>query len=507
MNFVIIAVDCLRADRLGCCGYHRNTTPFLDSMAEESHLFEQFFAPAIPTQPSFTTTFTGQLPTTHGIVAHRGRWHLDDSAPFLPEILKQHGYATAAVDNLADQHQPWFSRGFDTYLNPRQPGTYPDCFLYNEAAINWLEHHGQDPFLLCLHYWDPHTPYMPPPHYRSLFYEGDPTTANRGSLDRFYNRPLRDWWVSDWLDRMAAEWPNAQGKHITDLEFVRSQYDAEVRCADDGIKELTEALDRLGILDDTAILVYGDHGEELGEHGVFFDHHGLYDTNIHVPLLVKWPEGDRRGKRHRGLVQHTDIAPTLLDAAQVTIPPEMDGFSLVPVLETDAQLQEKRLLLSVECTWMGKWAVRDENWKYIRARVPDFYNGPMEELYDLKEDPGEQHNLAEKVPEIARQQRDKLESELWIRLAKGGHTEDPVLSHGITLGKGMYEGQEKGSIGRFMKGGFDFELLPDWLFFLKKGPIHKFWKMLPPGFRSGAGKLLARGFTAKDEKSPSEKDP
>ena len=156
---------------------------------------------------------------------------------------------------------------------------------------------------------------------------------------------------------------------------------------------------------------------------------------------------------------------------------------------------------------IGLPSIKDENWKYILARVPDFYNGPMEELYDLENDPGEQHNLAGEAPEIARQQRDKLESELRIRLTKGGHTRDPVLSHGITLGKGMYEGQEKGSLGRFMKGGFDFELLPDWLFFLKKGPIHKFWKMLPPGFRSGAGKLLARGFSAKDKKSQSKTAP
>ncbi len=422
MKFLMIAVDSLRADRLGCYGYARPTTPFIDTFAGHSAVFENCYAPSIPTQPSFTTMFTGQWPTSHGIVAHRGRWSLGGNAPFLPEFLQRAGYATAAVDNLAVHHKPWFSRGFDVCLNPRESGTYPDCFRFNELAIEWLKARGREPFFLFVHYWDPHTPYMPPRRYRDLFYSGDPTVENRGSLDGFYRRPLRKWWTSGWLGQMASEWPDAAGAQITDIEFVRSQYDAEVRCVDDGIQELLGVLDELGIAEETAVFIFGDHGEELGEHGIYFDHHGLYESDIHVPLIVRWPGVDFNGTRVRSLVQHTDLAPTVLEGAGLPVPHKMDG----------------RSMLRQECTWMAKWAVGEGGWKLIVAREPDFYGNPMRELYDLNGDPGERHNLAREMPEITREMGEMLASELSRRLARGGRTEDPVVAHGITLGKEMF---------------------------------------------------------------------
>ena len=484
MNFLLIAVDCLRADRLGCNGYHRDTTPFMDELASQSALFERCFAPAIPTQPSFTTLFTGQLPTTHGIVAHRGRSQLAPDAPFLPEILQQHGYATVAVDNLADHHQPWFARGFESYFNPREPGTYPDCFLYNRAAIDWLKYHRREPFFLSIHYWDPHVPYMPPAKYRNLFYDRDPTATNPGSLDRFYERPLREGWVGDWLDRMAAEWPGAAAKQITDIEFVRSQYDAEVRCADDGVRELITALENLGLLEDTAVILLGDHGEELGEHGIFFDHHGLYDSDIHVPLMIRWPKQDSAAGRFNDFVQHADLAPTILQVAGIPIPDEMDGTSLTPLMQSETEALEERVLLTVECTWMAKWAIRHDGWKFIQARAPDFYGGPMQELYDLTADPGEQRNLADQQPQKLADCQRLLEDELSDRLATAHRREDPVTAHGITLGAKMFESRAAPSLRTFYEGGFDFELLPERYRFLKRGPIHRLWKSLPSSIRT-----------------------
>ncbi len=438
MKILMIAVDSLRADRLGCYGYDRPTTPFIDTLAGHSTVFENCYAPSIPTQPSFTTMFTGQWPTTHGIVAHRGRWSLGESAPFLPEYLQRAGYATAAVDNLAVHHKPWFSRGFDVCLNPRESGTYPNCFRFNELAIEWLKARGREPFFLFVHYWDPHTPYMPPGRYRDLFYSSDPTVENRGSLDDFYRRPLRTWWPSGWLGRMASEWPDAAGAQISDIEFVRSQYDAEVRCVDDGIQELLGALDELGIEEETAVFIFSDHGEELGEHGIYFDHHGLYESDIRVPLIVRWPGVDFNGTRVRSLVQHTDLAPTVLEGAGLPVPHKMDGRSMLPFIRGEADAGIGELLLTQECTWMAKWAVCEGGWKLIVAREPDFYGNPMLELYDLNGDPGERHNLARELPGRTQEMGEILASELSRRLARGGRTEDPVVAHGITLGKEMF---------------------------------------------------------------------
>ena len=434
----MIAVDSLRADRLGCYGYDRPTTPFIDAFAGGSAVFDNCYAPSIPTQPSFTCTFTGQWPTTHGIVAHRGRSALCERAPFLPEFLQRAGYATAAVDNLAAHHKPWFARGFDVCLNPREAGSYPECFRFNELAVEWLKAHGREPFFLFVHYWDPHTPYMPPVAYRNLFYAGDPTVENRGSLDEFYRRPLRSWWPSGWLGRMASEWPDAAGAQITDVGFVRSQYDAEVRCVDDGIRELLGAIETLGIAEETAVFIFSDHGEELGEHGVYFDHHGLYESDIRVPLIVRWPGVEVDGRRIRSLAQHTDLAPTVLDGAGLPVPRGMDGRSLLPFIHGGSDREEGELLLSQECTWMAKWAVCEGGWKLIAALEPDFYGNPMRELYDLDRDPQEQRNLARELPDKTREMGDILAAELSRRLARAGRNRDPVEAHGITLGREMF---------------------------------------------------------------------
>jgi arylsulfatase len=440
MNFLLIGIDSLRADRLGCYGYHRPTSPFLDRMAGEGICFDNFYAPGIPTQPSFTTLFTGQLPTTHGVVAHRGNWALDDEAPFFPEILSRAGYETGAVDNLADHHQAWFSRGFEDYINPREKGTFPSCHAFNSAAIEWLTHKRNKPFLLFVHYWDPHTPYMPDPKYRSLFYEGDPTVQNEGSLAPFYERPLMDWWTTKWLDVMAAEWPGARGKQITDIEFVRSQYDAEVRCADEGVEALVGQLDVMGLLDETMVMVFGDHGEELGDHGIYFDHHGLYESDIKVPLILHRPGGTACGRRVESLVQHSDLSPTILEAAGLTCPDSIDGRSILSLLDDgDCRTARENVLLTEECTWMAKWALKTERWKLIASRAPDFYGKPARELYDLHSDPGEQVNLWEEYQEKGKELEDQLEELLWRRLEKAGRSEDPVLKHGITLGKKMFE--------------------------------------------------------------------
>ena len=434
----MIAVDSLRADRLGCYGYGRPTTPFIDAFAGRSAVFENCYAPSIPTQPSFTCTFTGQWSTTHGIVAHRGRWSLGKNAPFLPEFLQRAGYATAAVDNLAEHHKPWFSRGFDVCLNPREAGSYPECFRFNELAVEWLKAHGRKPFFLFVHYWDPHTPYMPPVAYRDLFYSSDPTVENRGSLDEFYRRPLRSWWTTGWLGRMASEWPDAAGAQVTDVEFVRSQYDAEVRCVDDGIQELLETIEKLGVAEETAVFVFSDHGEELGEHGIYFDHHGLYESDIRVPLIVRWPGVADEGSRIRSLAQHTDLAPTVLEGAGLPVPRGMDGRSLLPIIRGGSDRDGGELLLSQECTWMAKWAVCEGGWKLIAALEPDFYGNPMLELYDLSGDPSEQRNLARELPDKTREMGDILAAELSRRLARAGRTRDPVEAHGITLGSEMF---------------------------------------------------------------------
>ncbi len=166
MNILLITVDALRADHLGCYGYKHPTSPNIDALAAQGVLAERMFCPGIPTQPSYTTIYTGQHPITHGIVAHGGgsRARLSEDAPFLTEALVSAGYTTCAVDTLL-QERPWFGRGYEYYINPGVRRTLMigiTCEEINARTISWLRTQAEEPFFLFLHYWDTHTPLTPP---------------------------------------------------------------------------------------------------------------------------------------------------------------------------------------------------------------------------------------------------------------------------------------------------------------------------------------------------------
>ena len=172
MNILLVALDTVRADHLGCYGYGRATSPTLDRLAGEGARFERFYAPAIPTMPSYTTTFTGQFSITHGIVAHGQEKPLDPARPWLPTLLMTAGYTTCAVDNLGTAMRPWFARGYEFYIDPtmRSGKTHSaPCEDINARALPWLRAHANERFFLFIHYWDAHTPYLPPERYRGLF--------------------------------------------------------------------------------------------------------------------------------------------------------------------------------------------------------------------------------------------------------------------------------------------------------------------------------------------------
>ncbi len=429
MNLLLLVIDSLRADRLSCLGHSRRTSPTLDGLAERGCLFSSFFTPTTPTHPAITTLFTGQHPLTHGVVARSDRLQLSPDAPWFPEVLAGAGYATAAIDHIvSDGRWRWFGRGFESYINLRRRDEYIDCFRMNQAAIDWLRARPARPFLLYMRYGDTHTPYLPPANYRGLFYTGDPTTTNRGSLDGFYRSPLKPVVVTG-LGTLAAEWPGARGRRIEDLEFVRSQYDAEIRVADDGVAELLGELDRQGALDDTLVVILGDHGESLGEHGIFFEHHGLYDNVLRPPLILCGPKVPR-GRRVDALTLLTDVAPTVLDLLGHDLPAALDGRSLVPLFDGATPTESHSQVLALECTWMAKWALRKDGFKVIVSREPDFYGNPPIELYDLRSDPAEIRNLADDRPDVRDVLIDDLESQIAARLSALGRTVDPVRAHG-----------------------------------------------------------------------------
>jgi len=423
-NILVLALDSLRADHLGCYGESRPLTPAIDRLAGQGTLWTQCFAPAIPTHPSFTTFYTGQHPLTHQIVCHGGQAQLDPLTPTLPELLLQAGYTTAAIDNLGWAKYPWFNRGYEHYLDPSRRHSMPlmvSAEDLNRRAVQFLRAAGPEPFFLLVHYWDVHTPYLPPEPYRRRFYQGaDQADPANTSLAPLWQHPLGKTWQDTWFKWVGG---------VTDSAFVDALYAGALNCLDDQLAALLGELEQLGLAERTLVVLMADHGESLTEHGIYYDHHGLYDCCLHVPLILRWPGRVAAGAEREDLAQHLDLAPTLLRAAGIEVPAGMEGRDLLSSHEAPAQL------LSAENTWQSKWSLRTPGHKLILSRRPDHYGNPPRELYDLQIDPGETRNLAEEQPQLCAELEQDLEGQLRQRLEKLGRSQDPLLEQDITLGK------------------------------------------------------------------------
>jgi arylsulfatase A-like enzyme len=428
MNILVFDVDTLRADHLSAYGYRYPTSPNLDQLAAEGALFETALCAGLPTHPAHTTFYTGRHPISHGIVCHGGARELPEKIPFLPELLVARGFTTAAVDNLYDTKKG-FARGYEYYINPslrHRAGLMVSAEEINARAIPWLQGHAGEPFFLFLHYWDPHTPYLPPDRYRSLFYDGVPDDPDNDSLDVMQRQPFGELWPEAWFPKLHPG--------LTDADRVRAAYDQCIKYTDDAIGEVLACLDELGIADETLVVAMGDHGESMTEHDIYFEHHGLYEPTLRVPLLMRWPGHIPTGQRIPALVQHSDLLPTMLEAASLDIPAGVDGHSLWPLLRGEAA-SVRPWAIAEECTWQMAWCIRTERYKLILYRQPGLHNTPMRELYDLQADPGETRNRALEEWELAQHLESEFERWLGHEMEKHGLTQDPLIEQGITLGK------------------------------------------------------------------------
>ena len=426
MNILFIAIDTLRADHLGSYGYPRNTSPRIDGLSGRGAMFDKMIAPAIPTHPSFVTMMTGQYPITHGVVAHGGSKTIPRTSPWLPAILQKAGYTTCAVDNLGEW-QLGFSNGYEFYIDPtrrRGLSINADNREINRRAIPWLTQFAKEKFFMFVHYWDTHTPYLPPRAYRSLFYKHNPYDPRNKSLEGLERHPLGRMWRETWFNKL--------GDYVTDAEYIEALYDGSIRFCDEGVGKLLRALDETGVADDTLLILTSDHGEMMYRHKIFFDHHGLYEGNLRVPLIISHPA--IAPKRIPHLVAHVDLTPTILDLCGITVPAAMEGFSLAPYLYGTEDKPVREFVVSEECTWQMKWSIRTGTHKFIKALEEDFYHTPMRELYDLRADPHELNNIARREAKTAEHLEKTLNA--WIKdmMAKNGLHKDPLLAHGITLG-------------------------------------------------------------------------
>lgn len=390
-NLILFGIDSLRSDHMSLYGYDRLTTPHIDKYAAGGTVFERQFSPHIPTTPGYSSMFSGMDCFGTDVVALRHQGSLRKELPTLSEILGQAGYETTCVGFSTNPA----GRGFKNYLEFTGWGSWaggrsPKAENLNAVAIPELKRlaAGQQPFFLFLRHMDPHSPYLPPAPYERLFYDGNECDPKNHSLDPVYAfRPFGDYFKS-WFP------PNC-----TDKDYINAQYDGAIAYMDACIANIFATIASLGIEEETLIVITSDHGETLYDHECWYDHHGLYECTLEVPLVFIWPGKVPAGQRVKDYTLTKDTTPTILDLLGVKPKLKFDGRSLVPRMNGKAWRAESEFYIT-EATWMRKHGWRTPQWKLIQALEPDLHDKPEVELYNLIADPEENHNLAAKEPEV-----------------------------------------------------------------------------------------------------------
>ncbi|MCD6193208.1 MAG: sulfatase [Candidatus Aminicenantes bacterium] len=384
-NIILIVIDTLRVDHVSYYGYQRKTTPHIDNLAETSILFENCFSVAPWTTPSIGSILTSQYPTVLGI-----EWDpvkINKKFLTLAEILRENSYLTAGIiSHLFISSKLNFDQGFSLYDEENARGhDYISSPSITEKAIDFLRKNRSRKFFLFLHYFDPHYDYILHdkynyyPDYKGKLYSGQQ--------------------IKDLLKLAPSMSPE-------DIKYVISLYDSEISFTDEYIGKLLNEIKRLGLYDNSLIILTGDHGEEFLERG---DNHightkTLYKELIHVPLIIKLPyqTTPRRITRNVSLI---DLMPTVLDIVGLGIPKKYKHFGKAIKFKKNSEIDYQRDTVFFETKRMAKLnGVVKDKWKCII----DFRKKRVS-LFDLQSDPWERENVSQKFPQVVKELVRELE--------------------------------------------------------------------------------------------------
>ncbi len=384
MNVMLVTLDTTRADRIGAYGYDDIETPAFDGLAAAGVTFLRAYSATPLTLPSHTSLMSGTYPPYHG-VRDNGAFVAPDDLDTLGELFRDAGYRTGAfVSSFVLDGRFGLAQGFDTYFDEFEVPRTRMIALASiqrpasdvvDAALAWSRQDPSAPFFLWVHMFDAHTPYEPPPEFR----------------DRYPERP----------------------------------YVGEIAYADTQLRRLIAWLDSSGRREDTFVIVAGDHGESLGEHGEIEHGFFLYEATIRVPLVISTPFAAYQGVRRSEPVSLVDIMPTILTLVGLPIPSEVQSQSLVPLLgagapeRTDSLVYSETYYPRLHFGWSELRVLLSPEYKLIMSSEP--------ELYDLASDPDEAVNLSQQraaTTELLRQQADTLVAD---------YEQDGGLAEAVTL--------------------------------------------------------------------------
>lgn len=395
VNVVVLVLDQLRADQLHCYGNPRLTSPNIDRMAERGVRFSRFFTVASWTSPSFASLHTSLYPSRHGVTLfwRAGMPLIGKDTPMLAPTFKYQGYYTTAFVNNGLAGWELTGRGFDEYYTGQESAR--DVNITERAAgngpytapstakhvLSWLDQHKSQRFFLYVHFFEPHSPYDPPPEDDIFKSNAYPYMSDTGY--DIAHAPLK---------RLAMMGDQKAIERLYEL------YDGKIHFVDRYVGEILDRLRNLGLEQNTLVVLTSDHGELLYSHPrdfLTFDHRSLYDADLHIPLIIAGP-GVPQGRAIDGLASNVDTAPTLLDLAGLPPLPDAQGQSLVPMIQGKKE-SLNRYLYAEEDVAIPERSVRNERFKLIR----NLWTG-QEQLFDLKRDPDEQVDIAKKEPKVVK---------------------------------------------------------------------------------------------------------
>jgi len=420
MRILYIDIDSMRPDHLGCYGYHRNTSPNIDRICAEGVRMDNLYVSDAPCLPSRTALFSGRLGIHNGVVNHGGAasepFREGRSRGFESQIgttnwmrcLADRGYRTATVSSFAERHSGWhWYAGFREIHNPGHFGM-ERADQVAPLALEWLERHAsEENWLLHVNFWDPHTPYRAPAEFGEPFAKQPvPGWLNDSVRQQHFSQagPHSAQEVNGYdtaTTTFSGDFPR-QPSVIHSLGEVRRMfdgYDTGTLYADQHIGRLFALLDEAGLMDHTAIIITGDHGENLGELNVYGDHQTADQVTTQVPLIVRWPgiTDHQQGRVEKGLHYQVDFAATVLELIGGQVPANWDGRSFAGSIAAGQSSGRENLVVS-QGAWTCQRAVRfslaGHDYFFIRTYHDAYHGYPDHMLFDLTDDPHEQHNLA-----------------------------------------------------------------------------------------------------------------
>lgn len=444
MKILYLDIDTLRPDHLGCYGYGRNTSPNIDRVAASGVRLTNCYCSDAPCLPSRTALVTGQFGIHTGVVGHGGtaadmrlegreRGFKDRLAQdSLPARLKRAGLHTVTISPFAERHASWsFYAGFREIHDTGMSGG-ESAEQITPTAMEWIDRNAaNDNWFLHINYWDPHTPYRAPAQFGNPF-AGQPLpewlteqvlAEHRGKAGPHGPREL-----NMYDDQVDPAYPRQPGeiRDLADFRKFIDGYDCGVAYADHHVGQILAALEAKGATGELAIIISSDHGENLGELGIYGEHATADYPTTRIPMIIRWP-GCPAGHVDTGLHYNLDLAPTLAELLGVDRPRRWQGRSYAQTI-TDGLDAGRQYLVVSQCAHVAQRAVRFGPWMYIRTWHDGYHLLPDEMLFDIAADPHEQNDLAGQQPDICRKGAALLGQwhEEMMRTQPAGYDIDPM---------------------------------------------------------------------------------